>query len=642
MSLDELKLKIKDYPITAIIGHYLSLSKRGNSTLAICPFHQDSRPSLNINDKLGIYKCFSCDASGDHISFVQRYRNLGFLEALNEVSKFLGLNFDDYYRPSTKSPKEEMGRKILSRANKIFQTTANQGSEPFNQFIKTRNLNDEMVKTFGLGMAPHTNVVLNYLNSIPDENQRQLALQSAQEIGVIKKSHKTDSLYDTFRDRIIFPIWDQFGQIVGFGGRALSQDQYAKYLNSSDSILFNKKNILYGLNIAKPHIRQKDRLILVEGYMDVIALHRHHFNDAIGVMGVALGPGPLLTIKALTQNIFIGTDSDQAGKHAMKRMNAQFMGQSLLPKYLDFSPYKDPDEFLVAQGPLALQERIDNAKFCLDILIEEEIPDTPPQETQELLHILERIFVLLSPLGQGLLATEKAITAAKRLNISSGSDEVVAHYKNFISKNSDSKFSVQSKITSKALLLSTSPILKENEVLAPYTQHQEVEHLHESFEDKQKTEWNRASKMFVSEIASHPELLEHVNFDSLLDFVEENEVKRYILELKNFVFEIDETEYPQLVTGFAQKQGFPLELREAIANGLYKYTGRQLNDKNIRKLLVDIEMKYKEYKLFDQKKGIMETIQQTSEFQRPLLLQDLFQIEKQIQELRANKSQPKL
>nr|MBP9681195.1 DNA primase [Bacteriovorax sp.] len=420
MSLDELKLKIKEeVPISSVIGNYIPIKKSGSSMISLCPFHSDSKPSMHINDSKKIFKCFACDAAGDAIAFVMKYRNLDYVDALKEICQKQGINFDSYQEEKKSNPKMDMAKKILTKTAQLYRRTATTHRfSPYDEFIKKRGLNEEIAALYSLGFSPAKNSICDYLSSIPNEKERTFALSIAEELGLIKRDrHNQESHYDTFRDRIIFPIWDQFGQVIGFTSRAIREDQKAKYMNSIDSFVFNKRNILYGFHLAKNAIRDKDAVILVEGNMDQIALYNNGFQNTVAVMGIALGTHSLERLIGITKNIYLALDTDNAGFTAMERINRQLATHGVVAKYLEFSPEKDPDEFLQKQGPLAFQEKLDNALPAFDILLNKMIPEKLPEVLDRKLEILNHAFEMMSPLRSHLAATERVVSLAKRLGL---------------------------------------------------------------------------------------------------------------------------------------------------------------------------------------------------------------------------------
>ena len=435
MPTDLLSL-IKDIPISQILGHYIVLKNKGTSYTALCPFHGDTRPSLHISEKKGLFKCFVCGVGGDAITFVQKYKNIPFRDSLMEIATKLNLPMDDFKSSQSVNPKYTMGLKMNKTAVKIFRQCAQSDKcVEFKKFLKKRKITEKISTQFALGYAPHNNVLSHYLSTLEGPEKQQEALNLAQEIGLIRPSPKRPGqFYDTFRDRVMFPIWDEYDNVVGFGSRAVFEHQKGKYINSQESFLFNKKKILYGLNFAKQSVREQSQILLVEGYMDCLALAQKGQANTVAVMGVGMTPNMVKKMAHMASDIVLGFDSDTAGFQAAQKINELFLQQDLLPRYLDYHPYKDPDEFLYHQSRIELMEKITNAPTFLDLLLERELGETIPQSTNRKLGKLQNLFTLLKPLRKTLSATERVIEMAKKLGLKSNSEQILQSYQEHLSQ----------------------------------------------------------------------------------------------------------------------------------------------------------------------------------------------------------------
>ena len=419
MSFEDLKDRIKESPVSVVLGHYMSLSKKGANLEGLCPFHPDTKPSLKVNDTKGMYKCFVCGAGGDAITFVKDFKRVDFVEALKEIAGVLGLPFEEFQKEKKKNPKVEMAFRVLNASSRLYRKIAKETPpEIYEQFVEKRKLSPESIEAFQIGYAPGHNVFYQYLQTIPAAD-RDLALSVAKEIGIIRYNENRNSTYDFYRDRVMFPIHDHGGQIRGYSSRAVLPDQVPKYLNSGESFIFDKGSILFGFHLGKNSIRQTDQAILVEGNMDVIIMHQFGFLQTVGTMGTALSDHSVKLLTNMTKNIYLALDSDAAGKKAMLRINADFMSLGVLPKFLSFDPHKDPDEFLLSEGRLALIERIEKAPIYLDVLISELMPEKIPENLEHKLNTLHRVFDLVAPLKEHLYASERIVSIAKVLGLKS-------------------------------------------------------------------------------------------------------------------------------------------------------------------------------------------------------------------------------
>lgn len=635
MSLDELKLKIKEeVPISSVIGNYIPIKKSGSSMISLCPFHSDSKPSMHINDSKKIFKCFACDAAGDAIAFVMKYRNLDYVDALKEICQKQGINFDSYQEEKKSNPKMDMAKKILTKTAQLYRRTATTHRfSPYDEFIKKRGLNEEIAALYSLGFSPAKNSICDYLSSIPNEKERTFALSIAEELGLIKRDrHNQESHYDTFRDRIIFPIWDQFGQVIGFTSRAIREDQKAKYMNSIDSFVFNKRNILYGFHLAKNAIRDKDAVILVEGNMDQIALYNNGFQNTVAVMGIALGTHSLERLIGITKNIYLALDTDNAGFTAMERINRQLASHGIVAKYLEFSPEKDPDEFLQKQGPLAFQEKLDNALPAFDILLNKMIPEKLPEVLDRKLEILNHAFEMMSPLRSHLAATERVVSLAKRLGLKSEPSQIVKNYEEFLEKMEAREKNVARFRPPNNMSAPSS--LEENEDEENELNPLQISELNLQREEKVAPEkvLSKTERLVVQELVQLPALFSDDRMLELLDFVSSDEVKKYIGKVKRILLEIDESEYASVISNLTSGPEYSPELREAVSSALFKYKVRELDSKIKTRIFSDLKIKLQmdllKTKKEEMKKRQLECVE---EKEMTKLLQELSEIEKSLQ-----------
>lgn len=623
-TIDDLIQRIKDLPVSEVISRYVHTVRKGTQTLAVCPFHDDHSPSLNVNDTRGMWYCFVDRLGGDSIRFVMLYKNLEFINALEDICGKLGWDYSSYVQTKKKSPRFDFGKKILTNSSKLYRKIAEtKESKSFQEFLKSRNLDEEIAKEYGLGFAPNQSALFDYLCSIPSDEERSKALAMAQELGLIRPSKFGEKThYDTFRDRVIFPIWDQFGQVIGYTSRATKEDQKPKYMNSIDSFLFNKSNLLYGLHLAKPYIRDKDSVIVVEGNMDQIALYKFGFKNTVATMGVSIGDAALTRLLSITKNIFLSLDNDQAGYKATCRINSQFMENGVLPKYIDLSPHKDPDDYLEQEGPVAMQKLIDNAACFLDTEIENTIPRDIPKVSEQKLEILHRIFGILSPLKNSLSATERVSAVAQRLGLQSDSSTIIKNYEGFL--------------TSEEQRPTPKPAVEHlaEEVLAAPNIESETVHV----------ELNRSISLvearLLQNLVQNPTLLTFDESTELLDFVENPDVKGYILKVKDLMYEIDDSEYHSVLSNLMDQNVYSAELSSVVSAALYKHHEINLNlkdEKVIKKTINDIKNKLQEERLKEKKAAIKElqksatNTQENNEF-----LVKLHAIEKEMQNFRSN------
>jgi DNA primase len=645
-SIEEVKNQIKDTPISSVINFYYPITKRGANYEAVCPFHSDTKPSLKINDSKGVYKCFACGAAGDSIKFVQDYKSLDFIEAIKDIASNLGMQVDEYQKKQA-NPKQEMGLKVLDRAYKYYKKVANESApENFTSFLKKRNLNQESVDNFGLGYAPGNNAFTAYLNSIPNKKDRDFAIKVAKEIGIIRDSYKGPGQYDFFRDRVVFPIWDHSGNVRGFSSRAVLDHQKPKYLNSGESFIFDKGNILYGFNIAKNNIRQKDSVIVVEGNMDVVVLHQYGFNNSVGTMGVAFSENSARLLTNMTTNIYLAMDSDDAGMKGMERSNKILLEKKILAKYISFAPMKDPDDFLNEYGRLELDKRIKEAPTFVDFKISQIIPDPVPTATDRKLDILKEVFELLSPLGNELVAKEFAIKASKSLGLRSSEDDITKAYTQYLEDQEQLKSRYKKQPEAKKAL--PTPPQPEGPPMPEYQEGPPADMMDQiagfennAFVEAEPMEVNAPTKMekkLVEELISHPECLESNQITEILDFIRHSEVKQLVQWLKEIYLEIDDSDYESFIKTKLE-QPMNAEIKNVIASGLFNNNKLKLNNNVVEKMLKDYKTRLHNEQLIKRKEDLINRQKNAvTEEESIQLMEEIQKVGKEMLDLKINKS----
>lgn len=620
MAFEQLKDRIRETPISTIVGQYIPLNKKGANLEGLCPFHPDSKPSLKVNDAKGMFKCFVCGAGGDAITFVKDFTKVEFVDALKDIAGRIGLPFEEYQKEKKKNPRVEMAFRVLNASVKLYKKVADMNPEPYTSFIEKRKLNADSVEKFQIGYAPGNNSLLRYLEGIP-EADRDFAQQTAMDLGMVRYNENRDSYYDFYRDRVMFPIHDHSGQIRGYSSRAVLPDQNPKYLNSGESFAFDKGAILFGFFFGKNHIRQADQVIIVEGNMDVIMMHQYGFHNTVGTMGTALSDQSIRLLSNMTKNVFLGMDSDAAGKKAMQRINADFMAIGVLPKYLSFEPAKDPDEFLLSEGRLALIERQEKAPILIDVLIQELIPSVIPENLELKLQLLQRVFELLVPLKEHLAASERVVSTAKLLGLRSDSATILQDYREFLSRQKER----------------TYPVAEKPKIL---TAEMEIESEEKKSEEMRKIPLQdsgpltKSEKVFLREIVCHPEFLTHPNRDEFLAYIGHTEVKRLFQWLVNIYFEIDEAEYVPIVQDELQAGGYSKEIRDIATDALFNY-GNKYNDKVVQRMSKDYVVMLKLDQLKIKRKDLVDR-QKVSHTQNEVdhLLVEISKLDKEIHNLK--------
>ncbi|MGI6752344.1 MAG: DNA primase [Anaerovoracaceae bacterium] len=350
--------------IIDVVGRYVVLKKAGNNHKGLCPFHNEKTPSFMVSEDKQIFTCFGCGATGDVIEFVQRMDNINFREAIEKLAEEYGIETETI--SFSGNDKKKAFHDINRRAASYFYSKLRQpGSEGY-EYMIGRGIGPDILRKFGIGYADNNwDGLYNHLMSegIPREDLLTLGLIS----------NSKGKYYDRFRGRIIFPIINTRGLVIGFGGRAIG-DGVPKYLNSPESPVFMKKNNLYGLNLTRQDINREDYAILVEGYMDVISLYSHGIRNVAASLGTALTESQAEMLKRYTENVVLAYDGDSAGQAAALRgmdvLNR--VGCKVRVLTMEDGDAKDPDDYIKSFGREAFRRLVKEAKpairFRLDLL----------------------------------------------------------------------------------------------------------------------------------------------------------------------------------------------------------------------------------------------------------------------------------
>ncbi len=354
--------------VVEIIGKYIEIKKNGKNYLALCPFHQEKTPSFSISEEKGLYHCFGCGASGNTIKFLMDYQKLSFLETLQELAKMAGIDLSqfsdekEFFSEKEKNVLLDINREAMLYFHNYLWSNSEAGEA--RNYLKGRNIKPETVKDYRLGYGGKGwNSLKDYLNGKGYKDNDIL------KAGLISKG--SNGLYDRFRERIIFPILDKDGNTVGFGGRILKDDKKtAKYLNTAENPVFHKGNMLFSLNFARDEAAKKKEAILVEGYMDVIALYQNGIKNVVAPLGTALTESQLLIVKRLCDTVIFIFDGDKAGIDAANRALDITVNSDLIQWVVILPEKKDPYDFVMEKGGEGLLEYIsENKKEPMDFKI---------------------------------------------------------------------------------------------------------------------------------------------------------------------------------------------------------------------------------------------------------------------------------
>ncbi len=361
---DQITQEIKDrLDVAELIGGYIPVKKAGVNFKALCPFHNEKTPSMQISTQKQIWHCFGCGEGGDVFSFVQKYENIDFKEAVRLLADKAGVKLPEF-RP--KDIQTETEKELLYRINDFaaryyhqILTTDIKGKEALD-YLKNRGLNLKTIQQWQIGFAPDDFHGLE--KALAKKNINSQFLVKA---GVSAKNDR-GQIYDRFRGRITFPIFDYFGKVVGFTARILKDDgKLAKYVNSSETLIYSKSKVLFGLNFAKESARKKDEIVIVEGQMDCISSHQAGVLNVVASSGTALTKEQLSLLGRVTKNLKFCFDSDTAGQTASGRIGQLALKEGFRLKIILLDKVKDPDE-LIKKSPGLWEKAITSAKWFLD------------------------------------------------------------------------------------------------------------------------------------------------------------------------------------------------------------------------------------------------------------------------------------
>lgn len=459
-SFEELVTQIKDrLDILDVVSQQVILKKNGSHYWGLCPFHKEKTPSFSVNPALEIYKCFGCGAGGDAITFIMKTQNKEFIEVIREYAEKLGLELPKtFHKSESKELKDEMIR-ACAKAAEFYNLRLLMDKEPETlhvlDYLKNRGITKEIIEKYTLGIAPKAYAMF-YKKFRHDFSEEVM-----EKAGLIIKTREGEYI-DRFRNRAIIPIRNEFGEYVAFGARAVEKDQMPKYLNSSDSLIYNKSKILYGLYTAKDAIKNEDSVILMEGYFDVISAQAHGIENAVASCGTALTPDHIKLLSRYTpsRKIYLSFDTDSAGQKATNRNAAlikeAFSGLGNIKQfdesYISTSndkysceirviappEGKDPDEFIRSVGAESYKEYMQHAPLLIDFQLNnilKEKPKTPIEKTK----VVKEIIPLLMEIQNKIIQAEyvKMVSDALSVDEKALLSELKTASRTEIIKNSD-------------------------------------------------------------------------------------------------------------------------------------------------------------------------------------------------------------
>lgn len=353
--------------IVSVVERYVHLEKKGRNYWGCCPFHNEKTPSFSVSEDEGLFYCFGCKESGDVISFVMKYESCDFYEAVKILAKNAGMEVPEFTGDKdiiVKKKNQERLLKLLSEASKHYQENLlKPEAKPAQDYIKTRLFNRKTLEDFKLGYSIDRHEIINHLKS------KGFTLKEMIDAGVI--AEKNSYHYDIYAQRLIFPICNSFGDCIGFSARILGQSDFAKYINTAETQLFKKGRVVYGIDLVKKLKQQGalNQIIIVEGQIDVIAMHKAGFNNTVACMGTALTKENAHELKKLSNNVVLMFDGDGAGQKATYRSLDILREEGFSVKVACMPEKLDPDEILKMYGNEKINEIVNSALPPMDFII---------------------------------------------------------------------------------------------------------------------------------------------------------------------------------------------------------------------------------------------------------------------------------
>ena len=429
---------INDLPnrvdIVGLINKRVALKKAGKDYKACCPFHEEKTPSFTVVPTKEIYHCFGCGESGGIIDFVMKYDHLSFVEAIETVAGESGISvvYDQTAKPVDK--RFERYNQIMTELNNFYQKQLKSSSTKNKvvSYAKKRGISGAIAKRFELGFAPP-----GWTNLFDQYTDKKDSIKDLLSMGmIVQKKDKKDDYYDRFRNRLMFPIHNAKGSVIGFGGRVLSPEDNPKYLNSPETPLFSKSKELYGLYHCRKYSRRIDSILVVEGYMDVIALHQQGITNVVATLGTATTPAHLQVLSRSADTIVFCFDGDKAGKDAAwkaLKTSLPSITSGLIIKFLILPEGEDPDTIIKQESAKAFSKRIETAQTLSSFLIDHIKAEVPFDTIEGKTLFLEKSASLINmvnypiyrqqliegianTVGQNIIQVEKAVEQNKTQN----------------------------------------------------------------------------------------------------------------------------------------------------------------------------------------------------------------------------------
>lgn len=413
--VDEIKQKNN---IADIVSSYVALKKLGRHQKGLCPFHSEKTPSFLVNEELGLYKCFGCGAGGDVIKFLMEIEGIDFLDALERLAQRVGVVLEK--KRSNVSSDRDMLYELMSLTSRYYNWLLVNGKagEQAKNYLEERKISEKIIETYGLGFSLNSwDGLINYL--VKKKNYKIDLLEKA---GLVVRKND-GGFYDKFRGRIMFPLHDSAGRVVGFTARVLpviAKEGEPKYLNSPETEIYHKGRMLYGFHIAKQAIREKKRVILVEGQMDQISSFASGMTETVAVGGTGVTEDQIEMIARLADKIYISLDADSAGYAAMKRTVELAEKRGLSVKVVQLEGGKDPDE-ISRNSPAVWKKMVEGAVDVYEFVLSRSLAVNGKDSVEAISKVLEEVVPFLAKIDNTVIREVWAKRLAEKIEVTLGS-----------------------------------------------------------------------------------------------------------------------------------------------------------------------------------------------------------------------------
>ncbi|HAM55523.1 MAG TPA: DNA primase [Candidatus Rokubacteria bacterium] len=427
--LEEIRSRVD---MVEMVGQFVNLKRAGENWKGLCPFHTEKTPSFTVHPKKGIFHCFGCGAGGDAFGFLMRQDRLAFPEAVRLLAQRAGVELPSERRPEAADGKIEALRQIMARAAEFYaEALWAPGGDKARRYLEGRGVDPEVARRFGLGYAPE-----GWDHLLAFMRGQSVAEEGLAQAGLVLPRQTGSGFYDRFRGRLLFTIRDGQGRVVAFGGRALGPEE-PKYLNSPETPLYVKGQILYALDLAKGAMRERNRAIVVEGYLDCLMAHQHGFTETVAALGTAFTQAQLALLQRSADEIVAVFDADAAGQKAAARIDELMSGPADLRslgwsmartggferaghfpvKVAVLPPGHDPDSLLRSQGADAFRSRVDEARSILSFVMAQALAEENLASPRGRATAHARVALVLSKVPNAEEATALAQQAARELGV---------------------------------------------------------------------------------------------------------------------------------------------------------------------------------------------------------------------------------